>query len=88
MKLSNFEMIETTREGVRFAEVDVTTGSIFKKTKRVKVFSRLVSWAYLDGSDYTPGNRCELLAQAWQARADWEAIQSNMQSKVVVGTEK
>lgn len=73
MKLSNFKLLEVENFGnfnpVRvIAEVDVTTGFIFKKTKKREICRENWFWFFTDTGKYTPGLQAEELERAFVAR--------------------
>lgn len=79
MRLSEFELVETTHDGERYgngsktfiATITVTKGFLFfKKVTRVKVFKHYlnVDWRFLEGGKHTPGFQCENLARAYAAQ--------------------
>ena len=72
MKISNFELVQTTssRKYGYLATVDVTTGFlIFKKTTNRRIFSSHGnSWWFSDTSEYTPGQHVEDLVREYEAR--------------------
>ena len=86
MKVENFEPTGVDRRKIReigtevtvYATVDVTTGFIFKKTRKVEVYRLDSHWRYLETGDFTDGRLVENLASSYEARnhmklEDWEA---------------
>jgi hypothetical protein len=78
MKLSNFVLIRTKGNSCidfeYFAEVDVTTGSLWwKKTTRKTIKRNYIgSWHFTDTGKFTPGFQAEELERAWKAKIDLE----------------
>jgi hypothetical protein len=76
MELSNFKLTRTKGKSEIdwefFADVDVTTGSLWwKKTVRReirRVYGGAGSWHFVDTGEFTPGFQAEALARAWSAQ--------------------
>lgn len=71
MKLSNYKEVSVVRRGkyeggnITTGEVDVTTGILRKRTKRVKVARTQFNpyWYFKDTEEFTPGKQMENLAR-------------------------
>lgn len=78
MKLSNFQMIKVKGKNALdleyFAEVDVTTGSLFwKKTERRLIHRRYaLAWRFADTGKFTPEFQAEELENAYKARKSFQ----------------
>lgn len=73
MKIDNFVLIEVIGSSVinlRFrAEVDVTTGFLFKKKVRKEVYKQYGgSWYFSDTGKFTPAFKVEELQRAYEAK--------------------
>lgn len=73
MKLSNFKLIETKRDGILeeyIATVDVTTGFLWwKKTQKRQIwrYSGLF-WCFVDNGGFVPEFQADTLALKWTSK--------------------
>lgn len=77
MKISNFELVNTTGEGINrvfFALVDVQTGYLWwKKTKRVGVCRNFANyWFFIETGEWCPRHAVQKLARSWTAKTGQE----------------
>ncbi len=75
MKISNFELIETRKQGLAgkmyIAEVDVKR--LFKKIERVRVCRETCGfWYWEDSGKFTPTFKIEKLARSYKAKTGKE----------------
>lgn len=73
MKIENFNLIERRGKSVLdfeyIAEVDVTTGFIFKKTEKKKIYKEHGGyWCFVDTGMYTPDLLAERAERAFKAQ--------------------
>lgn len=73
MKIENFNLIERRDKSVSsfkyIAEVDVTTGFIFKRTERKKICKGFGGyWFFADTGKHTPGFLAEEAERAFEAK--------------------
>ncbi len=78
MEFSNFKITKTVGSDatdlVYFGEVDVTTGFIFKKTVRRKVFRDFANlWCFLDTGAPTPNWYLESMERSYKAKQRLES---------------
>lgn len=73
MKIDNFVLIERRGDSILdfeyLAEVDVTTGFIFKKTERKEIYKKHgCHWCFSESGKYTPDFLAERAQRAFEAK--------------------